>query len=388
MLTGTSTSSPYRGPSRTSSRVPSISEEAVSPLPARVGGVHHGGRRGATMPVSSLLEALNEGNERTEPETFEASLMLIYYAPSGVQLRAALCPWKHAAFLWACCLLLPLAVLGMLPFPSFGFVGHAAFTYLVFPPACCLSLPLVVLSMLPLPTLCSLQHAAFCCLWWSWACCLSLPCVPFSMLSLPAIGFPRHASFPYLVFPLACCLSLPSVVLSMLPLPTLCSLQHAAFGGVGHAAFAYLVCPPGCCLWWPWACCLSLPCVLFSTLPFPAFGAFEHAAFPFLVFPPACCLSLQEAQLGIRRTSTIPVRFKQMVSDCLSPTNSLKPSKHHKLSEVDVDTPPARPMSDPALDQGEEEEVQSSRQQPGIIDGQSQAKRLRVAPAVRYMRAV
>ena len=42
-------------------------------------------------------------------------------------------------------------------------------------------------------------------------------------------------------------------------------------------------------------------------------------------------------------------------------------------------------MSDPMLDQGEEEEVQSSRQQPGITDSQSQAKRLRVAPAVRYM---
>ena len=25
------------------------------------------------MPVASLLEALNEGNERTEPETFEVS---------------------------------------------------------------------------------------------------------------------------------------------------------------------------------------------------------------------------------------------------------------------------------------------------------------------------
>lgn len=72
MLTGTS--SPSRGLSRMPSRVPSISEEAVSPLPARPGGVHHGSRRGATMPVSSLLEALNEGNERTEPETFEARL--------------------------------------------------------------------------------------------------------------------------------------------------------------------------------------------------------------------------------------------------------------------------------------------------------------------------
>lgn len=74
MLTGTGASSPSRGPSRTSSRVPSISEEAVSPLPVRAGGLHHGGRRAATLPVSSLLEALNEGNERTEPETFEASL--------------------------------------------------------------------------------------------------------------------------------------------------------------------------------------------------------------------------------------------------------------------------------------------------------------------------
>lgn len=75
MLTGTGASSPSRGPSRTSSRVRSISEEVVSPMPVRGGGrVHHGGRRGATLPVSSLLEALNEGNERTEPETFEASL--------------------------------------------------------------------------------------------------------------------------------------------------------------------------------------------------------------------------------------------------------------------------------------------------------------------------
>ena len=120
-------------------------------------------------------------------------------------------------------------------------------------------------------------------------------------------------------------------------------------------------------------------------LPFTAFGTFGRAGFPCLVFPSACCLPLQEAQLGIKRTSTIPVRFKQMVSDCLSPTTSLKPSKHHKLSEVDVDTPPARPLSDPAL---EEEEVQSSRQQPGMANGQSQAKRLRVAPAVRHMHAM
>ncbi|KAL3160650.1 hypothetical protein ABBQ32_010571 [Trebouxia sp. C0010 RCD-2024] len=158
MLTGTGAPSPSRGPSRTSSQVPSISEEAVSPLPVRAGGLHHGGRRATTLPVSSLLEALNEGNERTEPETFE------------------------------------------------------------------------------------------------------------------------------------------------------------------------------------------------------------------------------EAQLGIKRTSTIPVRFKQMVSDCLSPANSLKPSRHHKLSEADnVDTPPARPMSEPTCNQGEEDEVQSRQQEPGMSNGQSSPKRLKVA---------
>ena len=68
LLTGTS---PSRAASRTPSRVPSISEEATSPMPFRGEGVHHGGRRGTTMPVASLLEALNEGTEHTEPETFE-----------------------------------------------------------------------------------------------------------------------------------------------------------------------------------------------------------------------------------------------------------------------------------------------------------------------------
>lgn len=207
--------------------------------------------------------------------------------------------------------------------------------------------------MLPFTVSKAFGHAAFHSLESLWACCPSLS-----------------------LEPLACCLSRPREPLGMMP--------FAVLRACGHAAF-----PP--------------PCVPFGMLPFTVFRAFGHAAFPslcvrfsmlpleplgmfpHLVCPPACCLALQEAQLGIRRTSTIPVRFKQMVSDCLSPTTSLKPSKHHKLAEVDVDTPPARLMSDPMLDHGEEEEVQSSCQQPGIADGQSQAKRLRVTTAVRHM---
>ena len=154
MLTGTSTSSPSRGPSRTTSRVPSISEEAVSPLPASIGG-HHGGRRGATIPVSSLLAALNEGNERTEPETFEASLLLIHH-PSCVQLLAALCAWKHTAV----CAVMHAAFggLGVLPLIPFGAFGRAAF------------------------------H----CLWCLWACCLFLPCSCSSMLPSPAGSSAGH----------------------------------------------------------------------------------------------------------------------------------------------------------------------------------------------------
>ena len=167
------------------------------------------------------------------------------------------------------------------------------------------------------------------------------------------------------------------------------------WGSLLHAALRCLLCREACCLFpalqtcclFPARPCLSLPS---DMLPFPAF---RHAAFPCLS---ACCLGLpsipssmltsplQEAQLGIKRTSSIPVRFKQMVSDCLSPTTNLHPSKHHKLSEVDVDTPPARLMSDPPLDPGEEEEVQSSHQQPGVTDAQSPPKRLRVAPQVRH----
>ena len=78
-----------------------------------------------------------------------------------------------------------------------------------------------------------------------------------------------------------------------------------------------------------------------------------------------------------------------MVSDCLSPAASLKHSKHHKLSEADnVDTPPARPMSDPMYSQGEEEQVQSRQQEPGMTNGQPSQKRLRVAPVVRHLHAV
>ena len=79
MLTGTHTASPSRNASRTPSRVHSISEEAVAPRGAPYAGpvaVRSGqdiGRKGASMPVASLLEALNEDNERTEPETFEVS---------------------------------------------------------------------------------------------------------------------------------------------------------------------------------------------------------------------------------------------------------------------------------------------------------------------------
>ena len=91
---------------------------------------------------------------------------------------------------------------------------------------------------------------------------------------------------------------------------------------------------------------------------------------------------IQEAQLGIRRTNTIPVKFKQLVSDCLNPTNSMRSSKHHKLSEADaVDTPPARPINalDTASDTspGEEEEVQSRQ-----MDGPPSSKRIRVASSV------
>ena len=201
--------------------------------------------------------------------------------------------------------------------------------------------------MLPFTVLRAFGHAALHCLESLWACCLS----PI-LCALQYAAFTLFRAFGHAVFPPLC------VPFSMLPFTVLRAFGHAVF-------------PP--------------PCVPFSMLPFTVFRAFGHAAFfPHLVCPPACCLALQEAQLGIRRTSTIPVRFKQMVSDCLSPTTSLKPSKHHKLAEVDVDTPPARLISDPMLDHGEEE-VQSSRQQPGIADGQSQAKRLRVATAVRHM---
>ena len=88
-------------------------------------------------------------------------------------------------------------------------------------------------------------------------------------------------------------------------------------------------------------------------------------------------------QLGIKRTSTIPVKFKQLVSDCLSPTGSLRPSKHHKLSEVaNVDTPPARPMT-PLEARLAEEEAQSQQ-----AEGQAGPKRLRVTPLVRPVFAV
>ncbi len=35
------------------------------------------------MPVASLLEALNEGNDRTEPETFEVSHVVRLYPDSN-----------------------------------------------------------------------------------------------------------------------------------------------------------------------------------------------------------------------------------------------------------------------------------------------------------------
>lgn len=79
MLTGTHSASPSRNASRTPSRVHSISEEAVGPAAAPYTGPVTGrqgqetGRKGASMPVASLLEALKEDNERTEPETFEVS---------------------------------------------------------------------------------------------------------------------------------------------------------------------------------------------------------------------------------------------------------------------------------------------------------------------------
>ena len=72
-----------------------------------------------------------------------------------------------------------------------------------------------------------------------------------------------------------------------------------------------------------------------------------------------------------------------MVSDCLSPTTSLKPGKHHKLSEVDnVDTPPAQPISDPMYASSGGKQVQSTYQQAGLANGQASPKRLRVTPAV------
>ena len=92
---------------------------------------------------------------------------------------------------------------------------------------------------------------------------------------------------------------------------------------------------------------------------------------------------MQEVQLGIKRTSTIPVKFKQLVSDCLSPTGGLRPGKHHKLSEVgNVDTPPARPMT-PMEARLAEEEAQGQQ-----AEGQASPKRLRVTPLVRLVSAV
>jgi len=71
------------------------------------------------------------------------------------------------------------------------------------------------------------------------------------------------------------------------------------------------------------------------------------------------------------------------VSDCLSPTGSLRPGKHHKLSEVgNVDTPPARPMT-PLEARLAEEEAQSQQ-----AEGQAGPKRLRVTPLVRPVSAV
>ncbi|DBA89209.1 hypothetical protein WJX77_000076 [Trebouxia sp. C0004] len=85
--------------------------------------------------------------------------------------------------------------------------------------------------------------------------------------------------------------------------------------------------------------------------------------------------TFEEAQLGIKRTTTIPVKFKQLVSDCLSPSGSLRPGKHHKLSEVgNVDTPPARPMT-PMEARLAEEEAQGQQ-----AEGQASPKRLRVTP--------
>ncbi len=59
-----------------------------------VGGVQQGqeaGRKGASVPVASLLEALNEGNERTEPETFEVA--------SSVMRLCHDTPFIHSCFL-------------------------------------------------------------------------------------------------------------------------------------------------------------------------------------------------------------------------------------------------------------------------------------------------
>ena len=93
-----------------------------------------------------------------------------------------------------------------------------------------------------------------------------------------------------------------------------------------------------------------------------------------------CVSALQEQQLGLQhRLSPVPAKFKQLISDCLSPTGSLRTNRHHKLSEADgVDTPPPRPITPGGITgDGEPREI---LQQASTAN--SQADSLRLAPTV------
>lgn len=91
-------------------------------------------------------------------------------------------------------------------------------------------------------------------------------------------------------------------------------------------------------------------------------------------------VALQEQQLGLQhKPSPVPAKFKQLISDCLSPTGSLRTNRHHKLSEMDgVDTPPPRPITPGGVTS--DAEAREMLQQASTAN--SQADSLRLTPTV------
>lgn len=87
-------------------------------------------------------------------------------------------------------------------------------------------------------------------------------------------------------------------------------------------------------------------------------------------------VAAQEQQLGLQhRPSPVPAKFKQLISDCLSPTGSLRTNRHHKLSEVDgVDTPPPRPITPGGVTR--DVEARGILQQASIANSQADSLRL------------